>query len=194
MSAPFTFAPGTPAPRQSTRVTCGAACLTLARALRDPDVAARITTDAGFAALEFAVHAWTNGVRGPSGAQLPWPRSWGTPPWGARAALERGAAEPGTRYTTRMLRHLDGPELGAAADALVAAARPGTPVLLYVGDAATPRHVVLLATPSGASTPLVYDPATGTVGPLSREAFAGRRLHLAGWDVPWLALVPRPRP
>ncbi|WP_313565254.1 hypothetical protein [Mobilicoccus sp.] len=203
MNAPDDLRPGRRGPRQGTSVTCGAACLAVARLLRDPDLAASLDTDGEdgptestpvgrFGILEARVHRWTNGVRGPGGPQLPWPRFWGTSPWGARSALEHGVAEPGTRYDTVVVRFADGRGLAATHDRLLAAAGPGTPVLLYVGNTWTPRHVALIATPPGADAPLLYDPASGAVSRPSREGFVARRIGIAGWDIPWLALVPRP--
>ena len=66
----------------------------------------------------------------------------------------------------------------------------GRPGLLYVGDALCPRHVALVLRGNGDAALDVYDPATGTVTALDQQRFAGRRLRLAGWDMPWVILQP----
>ena len=107
MSPPYRLHTGDAAPAQQSQVTCGAACLTIARMLVDPAFAAWILTgdgpraglpnaaDAGarFAAYERVVMRRTNGLWGAGGRpNVPWPRALGTPPWGAKRELEHGAA------------------------------------------------------------------------------------------------------
>jgi hypothetical protein len=94
-----------------------------------------------------------------------------------------GALE-GVRYRTRVVRWAPGPAYDAAAAAVAR-----HPVALYVGSPGLPRHVVL-AVAAGAEGLSVYDPASGDLRTLGREAFTESALRVAGWDVPWFALLP----
>ncbi len=142
-----------------------------------------------FAAYEQVVAGRTNALVGAGGTlQLPWPRALGTPPWGARRELEFGASDPDADYDVTWLRLRSRAGLEQAYAALRARVRDGRPALLYVGNAALPRHVVLVMPPSGEQELDVYEPSTGRVLDLPRQAFVERRLRLAGWDVPWAAV------
>ncbi|HYN30367.1 MAG TPA: hypothetical protein VES95_10940 [Dermatophilaceae bacterium] len=186
-------------------MTCGSACLTVARMLLDPVFASWVTTGtphfpgapAGdtqaerFAAYERVVMRRTNGVLAAgSRPNLPWPRVLGTPPWGAKLELELGAAKQGTRYVLDLLRPRDRASLVGSYDRLVDVVADGEPALLYVGNATLPRHVVLVLPGDGDRTLDGYDPGSGAVRPLRRDDLVGRRLALSGWDVPWLAVRP----
>ena len=58
-----------------------------------------------FAEHEREVMNRTNGIRAAGGRlNIPWPRSLGTPPWGAEKELEYGAARPGATYAMRLVR------------------------------------------------------------------------------------------
>jgi hypothetical protein len=211
--APFRLGVGDLAPRQQSPTTCGSASLTVARMLADPAFAhwvrtglpreaAAVTTqapDAGgvvsrFAAYEQVVAARTNGLAGPGGRlQLPWPRSLGTPPWGAARELELAL---GRRHRVRWVRQRSTAGLGAAFDSLRSQARTA---LLYVGSPTLPRHVVLVlpgdrGRGGDALTDhlTVYEPSAGRVLEVHREPFAARRLALAGWDVPWATVCATP--
>jgi hypothetical protein len=190
---------------QQSPVTCGSACLTVARMLVDPVFASWVRTGEPhppgapegstqaerFAAYERVVIRRTNGVlAGGQRPNLPWPRLLGTPPWGARHELEFGAARQGTRYVLDLLRPRDRASLVAGYDRLVEVVAEGEPALLYVGSATLPRHVVLVLPGDGDRTLDVYDPASGAVRPLRRDDVVGRRMRLSGWDVPWLAVRP----
>ena len=205
VSASFRLRAGDHGPTQQSEVTCGAACLTVARMLVDVPFAAWIergeghpvpgaegaTRDERFAAYEGVVHARTTaGHLGATGARLPWPRALGTPPWGARAELESGASAVGTRYTTDVLRHRDRAGLAAAFAGLVTLVADGQPALLYVGDRWLPRHVTLVLPGDGRSRVEVYEPATGLVRPVRRPDLTGARLRLGGWDQPWFLVRP----
>jgi hypothetical protein len=63
------------------------------------------------------------------------------------------------------------------------------PVALFVGSSWLPRHVVLVleGTVDGLR---VYEPAAGEVVHVARERFVDHRLALAGWDVPWVPVLP----
>jgi hypothetical protein len=206
MAAPFRLVAGDSAPAQQSPTTCGSASLTVARMLVDPAFAAWITAGEGaravggrlpapgtettrFAAYEQVVAARTNGLVGPGGRlQLPWPRALGTPPWGARRELERGAAELGADYEVTWVRPRSTTGLQQAYAALRHRVRAGRPALLYVGNARLPRHVVLVLPATDGHGLDVYEPSAGQVVDLPEAAFVERRLAVAGWDVPW-ALV-----
>jgi hypothetical protein len=200
VAVPFRLRLGDAAPQQQSTTTCGAACLTVARMLANPDFATWVRTgvapdgsdDAGstalerFAACEQVVAGRTNALIGAGGRlQLPWPRALGTPPWGALRELEQGASDPGVDYDLVWLRLRGRAALRATYDELRRRVRPARPALLYVGDGWLPRHVVLVLSPTGEADLEVYEPSVGGVVALEREAFGARRLSLAGWDVPW---------
>lgn len=205
MVASFRLRAGDDAPVQQSSTTCGSASLTVARMLIDPGLAEWIrdgVTAGGapvdqrrpaerFAAAEQLVAARTNGLFGPLGLQLPWPRALGTPPWGGRAELEHGAALPATRYATSWFRFGGVARLEHAYALLCERVSVGRPALLYVGNDWLPRHVVLVVAARDGELD-VYEPSAGTVITVSRELFIERRLRVAGWDVPWLAVWARP--
>lgn len=204
---PFQLHTGDVAPVQQTATTCGSASLTVARMLANPAFAGWVARGEGappgavdpgseaarFAAYEQVVMARTNGLVG-AGRRLnvPWPRRFGTSPLGALRELEHGAARGGVRYRLAVVRHRSAQELRSTYRELVDVVGDGLPALLYVGNAALPRHVVLALPGDGDEVLDVYDPATGRVSELEESAFAERQIGLAGWDVPWLALWPKP--
>jgi hypothetical protein len=205
MPAAFRLHHGDLGPVQQSPVTCGSACLTVARMLVNPIFARWILSGQGprgdapegateaerFAAYEKVVMGRTNRLVAAGGRlNVPWPRALGTPPWGARKELEFGAARRGTDYRLEVLRPLWRRRLRRAYGRLLELVADGEPALLYVGSAALPRHVVLVLPGDGDSTLDVYDPGTGMVGSLDEGSFAARRLMLSGWDVPWFAVQP----
>ena len=144
---------------QVDETTCGSAVLAMLGLAGDPRAALRIATDdpaARFVRLQHAIQAATNRhglvVAG-------WPRTYGTPPWGAA----RFASYGGVRYTHRVAGSR------ALLEAAVAAARAGIPVPLYTGgdvtsgwDSAVPRHVVLLTLADGEGAEgnaVLYEPS-----------------------------------
>lgn len=144
---------------QVDETTCGSAVLAMLGLAGDPRAALRIAGDdpaARFARLQHAIQAATNRhglvVAG-------WPRTYGTPPWGAA----RFASYGGVRYTHRV----GGSR--ALLEAAVAAARVGIPVPLYTGgdvaggwETAVPRHVVLLTLADGEGdegNAVLYEPS-----------------------------------
>lgn len=190
---------------QQSPVTCGSACLTVARMLVDPVFASWVHTgephlpgspEGGteaerFAAYERVVMRRTNGLlAGPHLVDLPWPRALGTPPWGAKRELEFGAATQGTRYDVAPVRQFSDAHLRGAFDRLVDVVAEGEPGVLYVGNAHLPRHVVLVLPGDGDRVLDVYDPGTGRVGHLRRDTVVERRLALSGWQVPWFIVQP----
>jgi hypothetical protein len=205
MAPGFQLRAGDVGPVQQSPVTCGSACLTVARMLVNPAFARWIATGEGprgdapggdteqerFAAYERVVMARTNGLFGGGRRlNLPWPHTLGTPPWGARGELEFGASRRGTQYEVRQLRAHGSKGLRVAHARLVDVVADGEPALLYLGNAILPRHVTLVLPGDGDRRLDVYDPASGQVTMLDEGRFAGRDLRIAGWDVPWIAVQP----
>ncbi|CAN7385525.1 hypothetical protein [Knoellia sp. LjRoot47] len=205
MATPFRLRAGDTGPVQQSPVTCGSACLTVARMLVDPVFASWVRTGSPnppgspsgdteaerFAAYERVVMRRTNGLfAGPSRVNVPWPRALGTPPWGAKRELEYGAATTGTLYDVDALRPLSPASLRTAFERLLDVVAEGEPGLLYVGNATLPRHVVLVLPGDGDHLLDVYDPGTGRVGHLRRDTVVERRIGLSGWDVPWFVVQP----
>ncbi|MCE1178903.1 MAG: hypothetical protein LWW86_07705 [Micrococcales bacterium] len=205
MSVQFGLSRGSFGPQQQTAVSCGAACLTVARMLVDPAFATWVATGEGaapvqgelpspttrFAAYEALVHKRTTSMYAAGqGLSMPWPRALGTPPWGAKRELELGAARLGATYAIEALRPDSQGQLAVDYDRLVDVVADGEPALLYIGNALSPRHVVLVLPGDGDRILDVYEPVTGRVSMLRREAFAARRLGLAGWQVPWISVQP----
>ncbi|MFN8097160.1 MAG: hypothetical protein U0Q21_02550 [Dermatophilaceae bacterium] len=205
MTPPFRLTPGDSAPRQQSRTTCGSACLTIARMLVDPLFAHWILTGEGpaagqaqgsdmagrFAAYERIVHRRTNSVRAGGGRiNLPWPQALGTPPWGAKAELEFGAARRGTRYDVEVLRHHRRSGLDAHYSRLLELVADGEPALLYVGDRLIPRHVCLILPDRGDGNLEVYEPSAGVVEQLDRAEFVASAVGLGGWNRAWISVQP----
>lgn len=135
----------------------------------------------------------TNAVgRYPGLLQAPWPANLGTPPWGARAELERSCSLPGVSYEVRMVRFHSDAALGSVFDGTLARVGVGRPVLCYVGSDMMPRHIVLWLRTEPDAPVLQYDPVDGSLTRPVRAAFVGRRMGSAGWDMPWLLLRPDP--
>ena len=196
---------GDTGPRQQSNLTCGSACLTVARMLIDPAFAHWIATGEGarpgsprgrspaerFAAYERVVHRRTNTLTlGASGLNLPWPRRLGTPPWGAKRELELGAAKQGATYGVSLVRPLARSALVESFERLNAVVSDGMPALLYVGSETLPRHVLLILPGNGDDRLDVYDPADGSVRARGVRSFASHELRLSGWDLPWFVVAP----
>lgn len=187
----FRLHPGQAAPVQQTSVSCGGACLVMARMLDDPAYAATLTSgDSTVQAQRFATeerammrlaNAWT--VRGGSVlSDLPWTRRLGTSPWGAAEVLSRGT---GIDYGVRLLR---GRSRRTVDELLRRAAGPSTPALFYVGDQLLTRHVTLLTGLDDET--LVYEPARGHVLRLGAGSLDAGSLSLGGWTTAWLLVAP----
>jgi hypothetical protein len=196
---------GDTGPVQQSPVTCGSACLTVARMHVDPQFASWVRTGLPnppgspegstpgerFAAYERIVMRRTNSLLpGAHRLNVPWPRRFGTPPWGAQRELEYGAARRGTEYTLDVLRTDSRSELVRSFDTLVDVVAEGEPGLLYVGNTVAPRHVVLVLPGDGDRMLDVYDPGSGRVTHLRRDVVVDAQLALSGWDVPWFAVRP----
>ena len=158
---------------QPDATTCGSCVAVRARMLLDEGYDAWLRTDPGGARFRreaLATHVRTN--RWP-----PWPLALGTQPWALAAELTRVSR---TRYVVR-------PALPWHRDAAYAQALAAVPV--YVGNAALPRHVVLVLA-AGAEALAVYDPARGADVRVTRDAWVAGRLSLSGWDLPWAVVRP----
>ncbi len=112
--------------------------------------------------------------------QLPWPRALGTPPWAVAHHLS--AIDDQHTYAARLAVRRR-----RAFDRLVAAP---TPSVLYAGSRLLPRHVVLVVG-TGEDWLRIYEPSSGRLVRVTREAFVGATLDLAGWPKPWFTVTPR---
>jgi hypothetical protein len=181
---------------QPDRRTCGSASLVAARMLNDPDYA-RSFLDAGSGSLVrfrtevMALHRRTNGLLDSRGRlQLPWPRALGTAPWSLVRQLSTTAGVHGTTYGARLVL----PHQRARAFAAVrAAVGAGHATPLYVGNRWGPRHVVLAVASAGDGV-RIYDPASGRRYPISRRDYLEGTLDVAGWQVPWIVVLPHAMP
>ncbi|KGN35023.1 hypothetical protein N802_01370 [Knoellia sinensis KCTC 19936] len=205
MGTAYRLRAGDTGPVQQSPVTCGSACLTVARMLVDPVFASWVRTGTPhlpgspggatqaerFAAYERVVMRRTNGIfAGHHRLNTPWPRALGTPPWGAKRELEYGASAEGTLYDVSVVRQLSRESLRGAFEHLVDVVSEGEPGLLYVGSARLPRHVVLVLPGDGDRVLDVYDPGSGRVTHLRRDTVIEHRLGLSGWNVPWFVVQP----
>lgn len=162
--------------------SCGAAALVAARMLRDPAYATLARPR--FAEACLAMHRRVTGPVDVLGAwQPPWVRALGTPPWAVARQLSWTYATP---YSVRRVRRSAAGRRSVVAE-LEAATDSGLPAALYVGSAWLPRHVTLVVGPGLAT----YEPASGRVLPVDTADFVQATLDLAGWSVPWFAVVPR---
>lgn len=183
-------------PVQPDDRSCGAASLVVAQAVRHEGYAELLVTGVHpgtgwrvpgpvaerFGAETLAMHRRVTGPVDLAGrTQVPWPRALGTPPWAIAHQLSRADR----RYVVRQAL------VGRAAvlDALLARLGPETPVALFVGDRWSPRHVVLALDPDEDGF-RAYDPASGRLRPVTREAFVGRRLPFGRWHRPWFVVRP----
>jgi len=194
--------------KQPDQRSCGAASMVVARMLADPAYAAFLAgsegpvglafrrTVAGDAALRerfkaetLAMHRRITGLADVSGrAQIPWPRTFGTPPWAVARQLSGTPAADGTlaRYDWHVARS----NLPAAYQRLLDAGNSDRVSAIFVGSTWVPRHVVLAVDATVRGTIHVYDPARGQVSELRRLAFLRGEIAIAGWDVAWFVVTP----
>ena len=194
--------------KQPDQRSCGAASMVVARMLADPAYAAFLAgsegpvglafprTVAGDAALRerfkaetLAMHRRITGLADVSGrAQIPWPRTFGTPPWAVARQLSGTPAADGTlaRYDWHVART----DLPAAYQRLLDAGNSDRVSAIFVGSTWMPRHVVLAVGATAHGTVNVYDPARGELSELRRLAFLRGEIDIAGWDVAWFVVTP----
>jgi hypothetical protein len=177
--------------------SCGAASLVVARAAVD-EAYAELLVDgrhpatgllmSGSPAQRFqeetlAMHRRVTGLADVAGRlQPPWPRALGTPPWAVARQLSSRAAPYVVRQALVRRAHV--------LDALLPALDRGRPVALFVGDRWLPRHVVLALSADDAALHC-YDPGTGGVRLVDREAFQSGALPFGRWTRPWFVVRPR---
>jgi hypothetical protein len=169
--------------------TCGSAVLLALAAWADPAELGRLEGGgpgfgARFDARQLAVHRETNRL---------WPRALGTTPWAMARWLRRHVPAAG-RYRVRLVDDVSATDVDDAVDAVDAALAAGRPVPLLVG-AFVPRHYVMaLGVVEGGARDggwRVYEPTSGQVRPLDRDAARERRLApVLGFDRLHAALLP----
>jgi hypothetical protein len=193
---------------QPDQRSCGAASMVVARFLGDLDYRllleggslANPRTVAGDAALRerfkaetLAMHQRITGLADVSGRpQIPWPRTFGTPPWAVARQLSATRAADGTRAPYSW--HVARTNLPAAYQRLLDAGNADRVSAIFVGSTWLPRHVVLVVDATVRGTLQVYDPARGQVSELRRLAFLRGEIDIAGWDVAWFVVTPDPSP
>lgn len=133
-----------------------------------------------FASAALAMRRRTNGLYDVAGhLQLPWPAALGTRP----AAMVR---QLGGDWGVHVV---DPWRPWAAYDAIASWVRSGQPVPVYIGEGSWMQHIVLVVGASKAGLD-IYDPACGEVVRRTRAAFETADLQIAGWDQPWLVILP----
>ena len=176
---------GDTGPVQQSPVTCGSACLTVARMLVDPLFASWIRTGSprlpgspagehrgralrGVRAGRHAPHEQP--LRGRAAGRTSRGRTGSAPRRGAPVASS-SSARPGAARATRSTccAPTTRPSSSGPFDTLVDVVAEGEPALLYVGNALSPRHVVLVLPGDGDRMLDVYDPGTGRVDHLRRD-------------------------
>ena len=186
--------------RQPDSTTCGSSSLVVSHMLHDPaydmwmltgydpgtgDLDPRSVADR-FESEVLAMHDRTNGLRDAVGGwQVPWPEALGTQPWAVANQMASGSGVPGMDYDVRLV---DPRDPGSSYDAMVAATGDGGPVPFFVGDALSPRHV-MLATATDDGSLVVYDPGSGLDVGVTREQWTGSAMP-GTWREPWAVVVP----
>jgi hypothetical protein len=178
---------------QPDQRSCGATALVVARILNDSTYAAYVEgagdLKARFRTEALAMHQRITSLADVSGrAQLPWPRAFGTPPWAVARQLSGTPAADGTRATYAW--HPCRFDADDAFDRLLAAGGSQRVSSIFIGSTWLPRHVVLVVDRTPGGTVHVFDPARGRLSELDRTTFTGRKVGIAGWDVPWFVVTP----
>jgi len=181
--------------QQPDPTSCGAASLVVAQMAKDPAYAEFMMTGkhpgsglmlAGsladrFGAETLAMHERVTGIADAKGrAQMPWPKSLGTPPW---AVARQMSAVTGTSYDTSVINPFN---RRSALKQIRSATEDGNVVPLYVGNRWSPRHVVLVLNDDLD----VYEPAAGKRVRISEDDFVKGKLDLGGWEKPWVSVLP----
>jgi hypothetical protein len=190
---------------QPDQRSCGATVLVVARMLADPSYAALIDGPAGlesahtvagaqslqqrFRTEALAMHKRVTSLADVSGRpQVPWPRTFGTPPWAVARQLSGTPAADGTFASYGY--HAARTDPGASFGRLLAAAQGGRVSAIFIGSTWIPRHVVLVVDADPTGLLHVFDPARGRLSELDDSAYGCRRVDIAGWDVPWFDVTP----
>jgi hypothetical protein len=183
--------------KQPDQTSCGSASLVVAQMLGDADYARRIIVGPGaplvlestqqrFAEAALQMHQRTNAVTAADAAlQIPWPKGLGTLPWAA--ARQLGSFVMGVPYRVLIV---DPKRPADAFGVLVAAVRASHACPIYVGDELSPRHVVLAVAVPAADALTIYEPSSGLLQDWRQDEFDNRSSDIAGWNQPWLAVVP----
>ena len=140
-----------------------------------------------FHEAELDAKARTNdGSDGNGGWSLPWVDALGTSPWGA--AEELNGAAGGDGYSVSLIDSDSAADRQQAYDALERAGMEGQPSVVYVGDATTPRHVVLVVGVEDGSL-VFYEPGNGGRVVVTEEEFVSGGFNLGGWGTPWAVVA-----
>jgi hypothetical protein len=169
--------------RQRDGITCGPSVAVVATALLDPKYRVALSDsvsgpDSGrawFAREQSRVHAEVNRF---------WPRMLGTTPVGIARALNAHGAALGVRYRWRLFRG----RRDALTDVL-RAVEAGRPVAMLVGRF-FPRHWVLIIDAEGVELHC-YEPSSGEVRMVGRDAVRRSRLTGLGYPRPFAFVLPR---
>jgi hypothetical protein len=166
--------------QQRDGVSCGPAVAVVAGALLDPDYGADVANAAWFDREQARVHAAANRI---------WPRSLGTTPWGMAKTVSGHSGRYGVGYGWRVWRPGD-----ALAD-VDRAVRARWPVAMLIGNV-IPRHWVLIiegGVEGGVETLRCYEPSSGGVLPVSKEAVRTAGLSPLGFPRAFAFVLPRYR-
>ncbi|GLP73098.1 hypothetical protein TUM20983_02080 [Mycobacterium antarcticum] len=166
--------------RQRDGVSCGPAVAVVAGAMLDADYGAALEDARWFDREQNRVHLAAN---------LIWPRTLGTTPWGMASTISGHSARHGVRYGWRLPRRRD-----AFADVQRAVAAHW-PVAVLIGSDlpwVIPRHWVLIVAGRG-ETWDCYEPSSGQVLPVSTAAVRGARLGALGFPRAFAFVLPRYR-
>jgi hypothetical protein len=130
-----------------------------------------------FAAEQARVHrAATSRAVGP----LPWPRLFGTPPWGAARFLNDLRSVIGVTYRWSPVDTTDPRDIEDRLNSVTAGLARGVPLPLYIGNHVD-RHVVL-AFGYDEGQLLVYDPSGAEVATVAPADIVVNHFGVAGWD------------
>lgn len=180
-------------PQQSDQRTCGIAALAAFLARNDVQQQTNFIRYCSASAGDIArIQADLHKVASRVG--LPWPRALGTSPWALATLVTRAT---GRRY--RIVAWNAG-----GASAAIRAWEAGQDVLIYTGERAVPRHVVMLlgrgsalAGPATSDKATIFEPGNGTLiqispAELAPTTWTGRagKPHWGWWTRPLLAIVP----
>lgn len=169
---------------QPDRRSCGAACLVVARMLRDPTWAEAVLAR-GSDSEVLDTHRRITGATDAAGrAQLPWWRGLGTPPW--TMVRELGRRGPRRRVCSTFVGKEE------LAEQVRSALDSGHSVPWYVGSRWLPRHVVLVVG-HREGTWRVFEPSRGRLIDVPENSFASGPLRVAGWRHTWALVLPRVR-